>query len=223
MHYELKALLLFAFASYTLLAFPSTSTTDNPQIIVYVYDDAQIQSDTLARAEQQATSVFSNAGLGVMWVNCVHPGIAACKSGGEPVNLILRITTKIARSTNDTAFGLAYLGPDGSGRYADVFWPRIEDLQVTSKLDAGLILGTVMAHELGHLLLGSNAHSVGGIMEARWQGWQLQRINMGTLLFLPSQAKRMRTKTIHSVSAIQGSREGFMSCRHGVLKGSSGK
>jgi hypothetical protein len=203
MRYESKALLLFAFASYASLAFTSMNMTENPQTIVYVYDDAQVPTDTLARAEQQATSVYSHAGLGVMWVNCIHPGIEACNSGGEPVNLILRITMKIACSTNDAAFGLAYLGGDGNGRYADVFWPRIKDLQATSKVDAGLILGAVMAHEMGHLLLGSNAHAVGGIMEARWQGWQLQRINMGSLLFLPSQAKQMRTKITHSVSAMK--------------------
>src|SRR5437016_243324 len=106
---ELKALLLFAFASYGLLAFASTSMTENPQIIVHVYDDAQVSRDTLVRAEQQATSVYAHAGLGVIWVNCIHPGIEACNSGGEPVNLILRITMRTARSTNDAAFGLAYL------------------------------------------------------------------------------------------------------------------
>ena len=205
MRYELKALLLFAFTSYAVLAFASTSMTENPQIIVYIYDDAQVPRNTLARAEQQAIDIYAHAGLGIRWVNCIHPGAEVCNSGGEPVNLILRITMKIARSTNDAAFGLAYLGADGNGRYADVFWPRIEHLQATSKVNAGLILGAVMAHEMGHLLLGSNAHAVGGIMEARWQGWQLQQINMGSLLFLPSQAQQMRTKIIHSVSAMKES------------------
>jgi len=203
MRYELKALLLFAFASCALLAFASTDAIENSRIIVYVYDDSQVPRDTLARAEQQATSVYAHAGLGVRLINCTHPGIEACHSGDEPGDLILRITTKIARSTNDAAFGLAYLGADGNGRYADVFWPRIEELQASSKIDAGRLLGAVMAHEMGHLLLGSNAHAVGGIMEARWQGWELRRTNMGTLLFLPGQAKQMRTKTIHSVSAMK--------------------
>jgi hypothetical protein len=203
MRYELKALLLFAFASCALLAFASTGVIEAPQIIVYVYDDSQVPRDTLVHAEQQATNVYDHAGLAVMWINCIHPGIEACHSGGEPVNLVLRITMKIAHSTNDAAFGLAYLGNNGKGRYADVFWPRIEELQATSKIDAGRLLGAIMAHEMGHLLLGSNAHAVGGIMEAHWQGWELRRIHMGALLFLPSQAKQMRTKTIHSVSAMK--------------------
>ena len=54
-----------------------------------------------------------------------------------------------------------------------------------------IILGCIIAHELGHLLLGSNSHSDTGIMLARWEVNQLRQLMMGGLLFTPGESKRM--------------------------------
>jgi hypothetical protein len=54
------------------------------------------------------------------------------------------------------------------------------------------VLGHVMAHELGHLLLGSNAHAEIGIMRPRWFGQQLRAVERGALFFSPEQALLMR-------------------------------
>ena len=51
-----------------------------------------------------------------------------------------------------------------------------------------------MAHELGHLLLGSNSHSRAGIMRAHWQGEELHRLSRGNLWFTSEQANHMRGK-----------------------------
>ena len=72
-----------------------------------------------------------------------------------------------------------------------MFWKRAQELHANSKVDVALILGSVMAHEMGHLLIGSNAHAISGIMRAHWESDELHRIGMGTLLFLPEQGKRM--------------------------------
>ena len=47
------------------------------------------------------------------------------------------------------------------------------------------MLGSVMAHEIGHLLLGSHAHAISGIMRGHWESGELHQIAMGTLRFLP--------------------------------------
>ncbi len=98
-------------------------------------------------------------------------------------------------ATSDAAFGVAFLAADGTGRYSDVFWKRAQELHANSNVDLGEILGSVMAHEMGHLLLGSNAHAINGIMRAHWESGELRRLAMGTLLFLPEQAKRMLGRT----------------------------
>lgn len=51
-----------------------------------------------------------------------------------------------------------------------------------------------MAHELGHLLLQSEAHSVIGIMRARWPEKALRDDDRGYLRFTPGEAESMRSE-----------------------------
>jgi hypothetical protein len=67
------------------------------------------------------------------------------------------------------------------------------------------VLGYVLAHEIGHLLFGSNSHSVNGIMSPHWNGPELRRISEGNLLFLPDESrmlwKRLRLREV-GISAV---------------------
>jgi len=173
-------------------------TEGNAQVTVSVYNDAQVPSDTLRRAEQQAARIFSHAGLGVTWLGCSDMnnsgGATTCGAINAPRHLALRIIVPIASSMSDTAFGVAFLAPDGTGCYSDVFWKRAQELHANSRVGLADILGSVIAHEMGHLLLGSNAHAISGIMRAHWESGELRRVGMGTLVFLPEQSKRMRVR-----------------------------
>jgi len=204
---EFKVVLLIALINCTLWAVTPISLKGNPQVIVSVYNDAQVPGDTLTRAELQATNTFLRSGLEINWLNCTHHDTAACNEVGGPQHLFLRITPKIAASLNDAAFGIAFIGSDQTGRNANVFWRRVKEIQKNTKADASLILGSVMAHEIGHLLLGSNSHALSGIMRARWESDELHRITMGSLLFLPEQGKRMRARLDQQKEFLVSSRE----------------
>ena len=168
------------------------------QVTVSVYNDAQVPPDILARAEQQAAKIFSRTGLDVTWLRCTHinSGVraAACNGFDVPDHIAVRIIGHTPSCKSDAAFGVAFLAPDGTGRYSDVFWKRAQGLHANSNVDLGGILGSVIAHEMGHLLLGSNAHAISGIMRARWESDELHRIAMGTLMFLPEESKRMHER-----------------------------
>lgn len=198
MHRAFTAVTLFVLATCILLGSTPASVAENPQLRVLVYNDAQVSPGILTGAEQRAAEIFSQAGFDVNWVNCNHLDSNGEASGCNVVegsgNLVLRIISHVASSTSDAAFGVAFLGPDGTGRYSDVFWNRAQELHADSNVDIAGILGSVMAHEMGHLLLGSNAHAISGIMRAHWEAGELRRINMGTLVFLPQQGKGMRAR-----------------------------
>ena len=95
---------------------------------------------------------------------------------------------------SDFVFGEAFLGPDGKGKYADVFFNRLR--QVADTVDIAQLLGAVSAHELGHLFLGSHAHALMGIMQPTWGPDSLHRISMGTLAFTPEQQRSMRNRAL---------------------------
>jgi hypothetical protein len=121
-----------------------------------------------------------------------------CASFEWPTRLAVRVVPQSRLSTNEV-FGVAFLSAEGTGCYSDVFYDRAMELHANWNVDLADILGNVMAHELGHLLLGSNSHASMGIMRAHWQGEDLRRLSRGNLLFTNEQADQMRGK----VTAIQ--------------------
>jgi hypothetical protein len=163
------------------------------QVTVSVYNDAQVPPDILARAEDQAAKIFLRVRLEVTWLTHTNSRAraAACNGFDVPAHVAVRIIGHTPSSTSDSAFGVAFLSPDGTGRYSDVFWKRTQSLHASSNVDLGGILGSVIADEMGHLLLGSNAHAISGIMRPHWESGELHRIAMGTLMFLPAESKRM--------------------------------
>jgi hypothetical protein len=83
----------------------------------------------------------------------------------------------------------------GFGVTANVFAERAKEMGGSTE-SLRVILGDLMAHELGHLLLGQPGHSVAGIMRAQWQTRELQRAVEGTLFFLPEQAQTIRAQVL---------------------------
>jgi len=59
-----------------------------------------------------------------------------------------------------------------------------------------VILGHAAAHEIGHLLLGSNSHSPFGLMRARWSGQDLQNATVGNFLLTPEQTEAVRARVL---------------------------
>lgn len=195
---------------FLLAAFPAwgeinagTRTADRPMVSVSVYNDAQVPAAVLAQAERQAGKIFARAGLEVIWVNCLTREARtetqiSCERFAWPAYLGLHVVTRSLRPMSlrpmNEVFGVAFLSKEGTGCYSDVFFDQARALQADSNVELADILGSVVAHELGHLLLGSNSHAVAGIMRARWQGEELRRLARGGLLFTSEQGERMRGK-----------------------------
>jgi len=212
MHRTLPTLVLSAVVICIIVGSAQDCFGQNQSVNVSVFSDVRIPEQVLALAEQTASQIFSSAGVDVVWINCIAgpsttPDQGCSKSYG-PRDLVLRITFHVSRATSDATFGVAWLADDGSGRYADVFWTRAQELCTNSNADLGQILGSVMAHEMGHLLLGVNSHSVTGLMQARWRGGELHRVAMGTLLFSPEQGNRMRAHLSAAAVALVSARNG---------------
>ena len=73
-----------------------------------------------------------------------------------------------------------------------MFYHRVESLAVALACPHAVILGYAVAHEVGHLLLGTNSHPPRGIMRARWTEKELLAASAGRFGFFPQQAAKMR-------------------------------
>jgi len=168
------------------------------EVRVSVFNDAQISEGRVARAERVAHELFAHAGIHIDWMNCGRAAEATeervkCNEAAFPAHLEVRL---LERSLNlsESTLGLSYLGEDGVGCHADLFYVGIVSIEQEGHLNAETILGLAMAHEIGHLLLGSNSHSSSGIMRAKWQRQELFAAGKGTLGFSEAEARKMQNR-----------------------------
>jgi hypothetical protein len=77
---------------------------------------------------------------------------------------------------------------------AYVFLDRIDDVNEGDRRGRDLLLGYILAHELGHLLLGHGSHSRAGIMKAVVVPDDIVQLRQGTVTFHPAEAKRIRNR-----------------------------
>lgn len=166
----------------------------SPMITVLVNDSARVDHRLLEEGETEAGRIFHAAGVDISWVNCIgSKEVGRCRV--EPgVNEFVVHIVMSGKTSSDSVFGVAFVAADGTGKYSDVFFGRIKRQSEKSELSVERLLGYVIAHELGHLLLGNRSHSRWGIMMPSWRQAELQEAKMGVLLFHEEQARLMRTR-----------------------------
>jgi hypothetical protein len=169
-----------------------------PAITVALYDDVQLPPQALTDAEDEATRIYQKAGISILWMSCKSSRTDAqpdlrCQDPPSAMHLNMRIVPH-APTSSDGILGVAFLSSEGNGAYSDVFYDAVEKVDQDWHIGLVRVVAHVMAHELGHLILGSNGHSPHGIMCPRWHGNELHLACMGALLFSEEQARLMRKR-----------------------------
>jgi hypothetical protein len=173
-------------------------SADEPAITVRVFDYAGVSSDTFARALREAGRVLLSGGIEVSWIRCPvdHDGVRSdrdCQDEPGPLTLVVHILPRGAarrQSSTDSA-GFAVPPNDGGvGTYAGIFYERVRHIAVS--IGEGRALGHVIAHEIGHLLLGTGRHSARGIMTPDWGRREMMLAAQGRLRFDLDERVRMR-------------------------------
>ena len=83
-----------------------------------------------------------------------------------------------------------------SGDFATVSVEFAERLEESGVARLPEILGHIMAHEVGHVLLSGGRHSVNGIMRARWGSNEWRLMREGKLNFAPEQSRFLRAELL---------------------------
>jgi hypothetical protein len=169
-------------------------------IRVLLYNDAGVPAETLDRAQQEVTALFARSNISFAWIS-----LGTC----ERSCLRIRIVSKPLKgdATRDPkVVGLAPGTRELRGALAFAFYERIREYSRELGLDASQMLGLVIAHELGHLLLPYGSHSVAGIMRPSWDRIQVDDAARGTLRFTPAQAALIRERLQAPASPIAHAR-----------------
>jgi hypothetical protein len=160
-----------------------------------VYNMAKVPPAVLNAALIEASEIFQRVGVEIEWVD----GSSHQRLGSS--ELYLRIIPRFLPNTR-SPFGSSHLGyaatSEEGGVLATIFFHRVEALAWG---DPSFALGSAIAHELGHLLLGNGRgnggpHSASGLMRAHWQLDDLKRKARETMQFTLADAHRLRARLL---------------------------
>ena len=194
---------LGALAIFDVQAASQTSANGHLLLHVHLYDFANVPRQTLDRAMEETARILAPAGVQVLW----HPGEADSPEGRtvdmtpRPVAtdgsrddrpfVVVRMVRGVPAAALPRALGFA-LPFAQSGVHVTMFYDRIEEVALSVPPGVARILGNALAHELGHVLLGSGQHSQAGIMKAVWSKADYRHLAACPLEFLPREAVVLR-------------------------------
>jgi hypothetical protein len=185
-------------------ALPENKTDPGSRLTVRVFDYAQASPETWNLARKIATNILGRTGIQTFWLECSLSSdgnftIPACEQPLGSSDLVLRLVPVSAATRSQ--FGSGTLGiaaqPErGTPASASVFYDRVEQLAKGGTTSMPVILGHAAAHEIGHVLLGSNSHSPQGLMRSQWTRQDLQNAGAGDLHFTREQVKAIRAEAL---------------------------
>jgi hypothetical protein len=165
------------------------------RLTVLVYDYAGVQGDTLAKAEQVTSRIFHHSGVEVTWRLCRIPGSLVLLKCPDPslMTPALRLVPRfqvVGDRVHAEAMGYS------TGDFATVSVEFAQRLEESGVAQLPEILGHIIAHEIGHLLLPGGRHSLSGIMKARWRSDDWRLVCQGELNFAPEQSRFLRAELL---------------------------
>lgn len=178
---------------------------DGPRVtlVVRLYDSTGLATRDLHEAGRVAAALLASAAVDVQWRRCpdlLPSGVDACRLPLAANEAVLRLIPAAGRM-RESAEPLGSTLLDPSGRQAvlsTVFVDRILDVADRARIDHTQLLGRAVAHELGHLLLGSAGHSADGLMRPFWTDDLLRTGSRDSWHLLPEQAAAIRANRMRT-------------------------
>jgi hypothetical protein len=157
----LAAALLGAFLSLTPLQAAAVKAT----LIVHIENYAGARLTDLARAGGEASRIYEDVGVRLVWLSAGESAQIDSIRGPAIDAHILLLDHNMAQRMiieehrADNVLGRAV--PEAWRAY--IFYDRVMNAGAVHNYDRGLVLGKVIAHEMGHLFLGHH-HAQTGLM-----------------------------------------------------------
>jgi hypothetical protein len=189
----------------------AASLETSPAITIHVRNYARVAPKTLAEAEEVATGIFRKAGVETGWADIVVTAenghvYSADHRTYTLADIQLNIFPDVMSDRSGLSNNVMGLAPGaGPGRgivyvldskVRTIFWNTVSAYSrgdMERHVSMGQVLGYVIAHEVGHLLLNQQVHSPHGIMRGEWSFLDFRDMTCGMLLFSAQQAEFLRS------------------------------
>jgi len=169
-------------------------SSDRP-LTIQVRDYASVAHVPMSAAIARVKGIFVNAGVParIRVLDATQLDDLNDDDASEPTVRVLVYprTRSDTISTDTKVLGIAP-GSEAGGHVAYVFASRVEVLARRHAVDYGTLLGVVLAHEVGHVLLRGQHHASVGLMRAVCGGTLLKNVILTKLAFTPGEAAAIR-------------------------------
>jgi hypothetical protein len=197
--------MLFVAAGSPYLNLEAARESDPLNMRLVVCENARLTPETLLSARTEIIRIFHQIGVDITWqgTSCdpsrafvPRPSEGRLASSSAGYFMIVVLTEPPRDWPSPRSMGMAALR-SGPYRRAYVFYQLVMDFVRTcspvpmTTSSVGIVLGHVIAHELGHLLLPGEGHTH-GIMRHYWGHGECNQALSGNLSFQPEQVKRIR-------------------------------
>ena len=168
-------------------------------VSIRIHDYADIQDAALARAQEVVSGMYGAIGVRTDWRDSLRQSEGASDNVGPsecgPSDLQVIILTSAMANRGvipESIIGFAAVERGVGGRVAYVIYDRIRNFASNTDVDDMHMMGIVMAHEIGHLLMMHQSHSDKGLMRGRWQQSEFRSERPIDLEFSEPQAVEIR-------------------------------
>jgi len=167
-----------------------------PGFEVQVYDYAALEPSILQKFARSTQEILSGTGISINVVLCERTTAGSCGNPDNREKLLLRVLPGSAKKMNNALYsplGQSFADHRG-GKYASVYLESIKDQASETNIPWLTVLDYAVVHEIGHLLLGDQAHTPRGIMKERWDVNDYVDMAQGRFQFSDEQIRQLRSR-----------------------------
>ena len=167
-------------AAAAILMTPTAAASAEPlrtTITVRVYQNSNLTFMLEPRALVEAERILAAAFVDVRWriCNSGNPAAGCDVSPGTSEFLLRFVPEGGARHDSSPRLGEAYVVCGTGGMLATVYFNWVARVADLAQADLGTLLGRVIAHELGHLIMHPSVHTHRGLMRPSWTPDEVRR------------------------------------------------
>ena len=153
------------------------------EVTVCVAQVGLVSAEVQKTAQTTVRRLYSQIGIAVRFTNEPPQGDADA--------IALKVWERAPDGPGSHVMGSAWIG-DENGRQANAFDDRVEKfIGGYDSRDHGIVLGYVIAHELGHILRAEPSHSPAGVMKTCWRQTDIEFMLQGKVRFTRADARRI--------------------------------
>ena len=167
------------------------------EIVIRIYDAFGLPAAEISTIRQIAGAILGSTHTRITWRECRPQNSRGeegdtCADTLPPLEVVVRLVTGPSARGGPTVLGESLVDREiAKGTLSTVFADRVTTVARQVGLPRAVLLGRALAHEVGHLLLGTTTHTQTGLMRADWSAVALRSGTNQDWTFSPDQAARI--------------------------------